>query len=256
MPHPAAVPFPGRARGAEVLVNLVLAGLGVVLIAAVSPALSGREPIAIWLLVVYTAYAVAVTVLLAVAAALTSRLPVLTDREVDAHSAAVLRAWGPPWWHTCALDLGLAALGLALGAAGLAAGGAWAVFGAAPAALGLWYAGRVALVPLGRRRRPALWLTDGEVVVDSPAGRGRAPRTAVRAVRARGRRLVVDLDQDAAGEWCPRPWRRTTPARRVLVFDAGDVGHRPSDLETWLSGELGVDGAFRPGVPGQEGKRR
>ena len=94
----------------------------------------------------------AVTVLLAVAADMTSRLPVLADGEVDAHSAAA----------AAALDLGLAVLGLALGAAGLAAGGAWAVVSTAPTALGLWYAGRVALVPLGRRRRPALWLIDRE----------------------------------------------------------------------------------------------
>lgn len=256
MTRPVDVPFSGRARWGEVLVDLVLAGLGGVLLLAATPELSGREPVGLWLLVVYTAFAVAVTVLLAVVVALTSCLPVLEDGEVDGHAAVVVRAWAPQWWHTCALDLGLAVLGLALGAAGLRTGGSWAVIGAAPAALGLWYAVRVALVALGRRRRPALWLTDDEVVVDSPAGRGRAPRTAVRAVRAHGRRLVVDLDEDATGEWCPRPWRRTTHDRRRLVLDAGDLGHRPVDLAGWLRGELGLEDAFRPGSPGHERSRR
>ncbi|PKH37474.1 hypothetical protein CXG46_18680 [Nocardioides alpinus] len=250
------MPFSGRDRWGEVLVDLVLAGVGGVLLLAATSELSGREPVGLWLLAVYTAFAVAVTVLLALVVAVTSRLPVLEDGEVDGRAALGVRSWAAPWWHTQALDLGLAVLGLALGAAGVRAGGSWAVVGAALALLGLWFAVRVALVGLGRRRRPAIWLTESDLVVDSPAGRGRAARSSVRAVRGRGRRLVVDLDEDAEGEWCPRPWRRTSLSRRTLVLDCGDLGHRAGDLEKWLTAELGLEDPFRSPRPGHDSNRR
>jgi hypothetical protein len=246
MTRPAAVPFAGRARWGEVMVDLALAAVGVLLLLVAAPELSGREPLGLWLLVVYTGVAVAVTVLLAGAVAVTRSLPVLRDAEVDGRAAVGVRAWAPPWWHANALDLGLAALGLALGVAGAREGGSWAVNGAVLALVGLWFAGRVVLVLVGRRRRPALWLTDDELVVDSALGRARAPRSAVHAVRGRRGRLVVDLDRDATGTWCPRPWRRTSPSRRTLVLDCTDLGHRAADLERWLQAELGLGDTFGP----------
>lgn len=256
MTRPAEMPFSGRARWVEVLVDLVLAGLGAVLFLAASSELTGREPVGLWLLAVYTAFAVSITVLLAVVVALTSRLPVLQDGAVDGRAALGVRSWAAPWWHTQGLDLGLAALGLALGAVGVREGGSWAVIGAALAVVGLWFAVRVALVGFGRRRRPALWLTESALVVDSPAGRGRAARSSVRGVRGRGRRLVVDLDEDAEGEWCPRPWRRTSLSRRTLVLDCGDLGHRAADLEDWLRAELALEDPFRSARPGHDSTRR
>jgi hypothetical protein len=256
MTRPAALPFSGRAKWGEVLVDVVLAALGGILLLVATPELSGREPVGLWLVVVYTAFAVAVTVLLAAAVAVTSRLPTLHDGRVEDRAAVGVRSWAAPWWHANALDLGLAVIGLALAAAGVRAGGSWAVVGLAPGLLGLWFAGRVALVLLGRRRRPALWLTDGEVVVDSPAGRARAARADVRAVRSRGRRLVVELDRDASGTWCPRPWRRTTPSRRALVLDCADLGHRAGDLADWLLAEFDLDVPFRTARPGHEMDRR
>jgi hypothetical protein len=256
MTHPAALPFSGRAKWGEVLVDVVLAALGGILLLVATPELRGREPVGLWLVVVYTAFAVAATVLLAATVALTSRLPTLDDGEVDDRTAVGVRSWAAPWWHATALDLGLAVVGLALAAAGVRTGGSWAVVGLALGLLGLWFAGRVALVLVGRRRRPALWLTDDEVVVDSPAGRARAPRAAVGAVRSRGRRLVVELDQDATGAWCPRPWRRTSPGRRTLVVDCADVGHRAGDLADWLRAELDPDDSFGVRRPGHEMDRR
>ena len=256
MTHPAAVPFSGRAKWGEVLVDVGLAALGGILLLVATPELSGREPVGLWLVVVYTAYAVVVTVLLAAAVALTSRLPTLRDGEVDGRAAVGVCAWAAPWWHATALDLGLAVVGLALATAGVRTGGSWAVVGLAPGLLGLWFAVRVALTLLARRRRPALWVTDEEVVVDSAVGRSRAPRAAVSAVRSRGRRLVCELDRDATGAWCPRLWRRTSPSRRTLVVDCADVGHRAGDLADWLRSELDLDDSFEMPRPGHETGRR
>jgi hypothetical protein len=240
MTRAAAVAFAGRTKWGEVLGNLVLAALGVVLLLVAAPELSGREPVGLWLLVLYTAYAVATTLVLAALVASTSRLPTLHEATLEGRPAVGVRAWAAPWWHANALDLGLAATGVALAAAGLAAGREWAVVGLLPGLVGLWFAVRVALVVLGRRRRPALWLTDDELVVDSPSGRARAARTSVREVRSRGGRVVVELDGAATRQACPRAWRRGTPSPAALVLDATDVGHRAADLADWLRAEVGA----------------
>ena len=183
--------------------------------------------------------------------AATSQLPTLGAATLEDRPAVGVRAWAAPWWHANALDLGLAVTGLALAGAGLSAGGSWAVVGAVPGLVGLWFAVRVALVLVGRRRPPAMWLTPDEVVVDSPAGRARADRGSVRGVRGRGRRVVVELDRDATWESCPRPWRgRRSASGTVLVLDASDVGHRAGALADWLLAELDLSntgGTSRPG---------
>ncbi|NPD03700.1 hypothetical protein HN031_03260 [Nocardioides sp. zg-1308] len=262
MTRPAVVGFAGREKWGEVLVDLVLAGLGGLLVAVAAPELSAGAPPALWLVVLYTTFAVAATVLLAVVVTTTSRLPTIGEGTVAGRPAVGLRSWAAPWWHANALDLGLAATGLALLAAGLAEGGSWAVVGAVPGLVGLWFAARVALVVLGRRRRPALWLTPDEVVADSPVGRARAARGSVRRVRSSGRRVVVDLDDDATWFACPRPWRRRAPSARVLVLDAEDVGHRPAEVADWLRSELdladrtGRIGTSRTGEGGQRATPR
>ena len=251
MTRAATVPFSGRTKWGEVLGNLGLAALGVVLLLVATAELSGREPVGLWLLVLYTAYAVAATLALAVVVAVTSQLPTLGEATVDDRPAVGVRSWSAPWWHANALDLGLAVTGVALAAAGLAAGGTWGVVGALPGLVGLWFAVRVALVLIGRRRPPALWLTADEVVVDSPAGRARAARETVRGVRSRGRRVVVELDRDATWESCPRPWRRGSSAGTVLVLEASDVGHRAGALADWLRAELDLADRVRTSPPGK-----
>lgn len=250
MTRAAAVPFSGRARWGEVLGNVVLAALGGVLLLVAAPELSGREPIGLWLLVLYTAYAVAVTIGLALVVAGTSRLPTLGEATIEGRPAIGVRSWAAPWWHANALDLGLAVTGVALAVAGLTAGGSWALVAVLPGLGGLWFAVRVVLVAAGRRRRPALWLTDDEVVVDSPAARARAARTSVRGVRSHGRRVVVEVDGEATCQPCPRPWRRGPLPRTTLVLDAADMGHRAGALADWLHDELDLSERIGTGRSG------
>lgn len=238
MTRPPAVGFSGRAKWGEVVVDLLLAAGGALLVLVAAPELSGTRPLGLWLLVLHTSFAVAVTLVLAAAVAVTSQLPRLGEGVVDGRPALVLRSWAAPWWHAVALDLGLAGLGLALAGVGLVAGGEWAVVGSLVGVVGAWFLVRVGLVALGRRRRPALWLTADEVVADAPAGRARAPREAVRVVRSRGRSVVVELDRDATWVSSPRPWRRSTTARDTLVVDCTDTGHRTSDVVAWLADEV------------------
>lgn len=252
MTRPAAIAFSGRAKWGQVAADLALVAGGAILLLLAAPELSGREPVGLWLLVLYTGFAVAVTLALTSTVALTTQLPLLEDGMVDGGTATGVRSWAAPWWHANALDLGLAVTGLALAAAGLAAGGEWAVTGAVPGLGGLWFLVRVALGLFGRRRRPALWLTADRVVVDSPAGRAHAGRAAVRRVSGRGERLVIELDRDATWSLCPRPWRRPVVARDTLVVDCSDIGHHAAALADWLTEELAV---ARPSVStGQRGE--
>lgn len=245
MTRPAAERFAGRAKWGEALVDLLLAGAGVLLVAVAAPELDGTRPIGLWLLVAYTCFAVVATVVLAVAVAITRRLPELSEATLDGTQAVVLRTWAAPWWHAVALDAGLAVLGLALAVAGFVAGGDWAVVGLLPGLVGLWFVGRVVLVALGRRRRPALWLTDAEVVVDGYAGRTRVPVGAVRSVRSAGRRLVLTLDGEAERRLVPRPWRTGVGPRDTLVLDCADTAHRASDVAAWLTDEVADPGRRR-----------
>ena len=250
MTRAAAVPFSGRAKWGEVAADLVLAAGGSLLLLVAAPQLSGREPVGLWLLVLYTGFAVAVTLVLACVVALTSQLPSLGAATVAGRPAEGVRSWAAPWWHANALDLGLAVTGVALAAVALAAGGSGAVVAAVPGLVGLWFLARVGLVLLGRRRRPAMWLTADEVVLDSPSGRARAPRDSVRQVRCRGQRVVVELNRDAAWTLPPRPWRRRLEARDTLVLDCSDIAHRAPDLAHWLAEQ--VEAPFGQGSRGND----
>lgn len=249
MDSPPAVAIRPGERWGEVAVDLGLAAAGVLLVAVATPELDGTRPVGLWLVVVYTCWAVAVTVVLAVLAAATRRHPTLAPATLDGAPATVLHSARAPWCHAVALDAGLGVLGLALAVAGVRAGGDWALVGLVPGVGGLWFAGRIALVVLGRRRRPALWLTDTELVVDSPTGRLRAARADVVAARGRGRRLVVSLARDADGSVAPWPWRPSSSARDILVLDCSDTGHRAGDLADWLDAQVVVR-------PGREGASR
>lgn len=253
---PPAVGHTGRAKWAEVTVDLMLAaaGGGLILLAVAQAPRPG--PVGLWLLVGYTAFAVGATLVLACVGALTSQLPTTQEVAVDGDPAVVVRTWAAPWWYGAALDLGLAVVGLALAGAGVAAGGELALLAAVPGLVAAWFGVRVALVLLGRRRRPALWLTRDEVVLDSSAGRARADRGSVRRVRSRGRRLVVELDHEATWQLCPRPWRAAVPARDILVLDCSATGHRADDLAAWLEGSTAASTApsvWSPRAAGRTG---
>jgi len=234
------VAFASRDKWGEVALDAGLVVLGTLLVLAAGSELSGGEPVGLLVVVLFTAYAVATTVVLACVAAATSQLPTLDEARIGGERALAVRSWPASWWHSALLDLGLAAAGLALAAAGASAGGDWGIVAVILGLVGLWFLVRVALVVSGRRRRPGLWLTDDEVVVDARAGRARVGRASVRRVSARGRRLVVVLDHDAAWDLCPRPWRSALGRLDVLVLDCTEIGHRADDLAAWLATELGI----------------
>ena len=248
MTRPPVVGFGGRHKWGEAALDLALAGAGVLLVALARPELDGTHPRGLWLLVAYTCWAVTATLALTAAVVLTNRLPRLEEGALEARPALVVRSWAAPWWHANALDAGLAVLGPALCVAALAAGGGWAVVGPLPGAVGLFFLVRVGLVLAGRRRRPALWLADTELVVDSHAGRARTDRGRVRGVGSYGRRLVVTLDGPATWRLAPRPWRRGDTPRDSLVLDCTDTGYRSADLAAWLADQVGVPaGVSTPG---------
>lgn len=231
---PPAVPISGRDKWGAIAVDLALAAGGSLLVALAAAQLPA-DLTGLWAVVGYTLAAVVVTLVLVAAQVVTAQLPTLEETTLEGEPALRLRSWAAPWWHAAALDLGLGILGVALAGLGAVAGGELALVGASCGLVGLWFLGRVALL-LGPRRLPALWLTRDEVVVDTPAGRGRVGRSGVRSVRASGGRLVVHLDVEARWDLCPRPWRGRggRASRRALVLDCSATGHRATDLAEWI----------------------
>lgn len=65
---------------------------------------------------------VAVTVVLALAGALTRALPTLRRTRFEGEDAWALRAWAGDWWHAAALDVGLVVLAGWLAVLGIRAG--------------------------------------------------------------------------------------------------------------------------------------
>lgn len=235
MTLPPAVPYSGRDKRSEVAFNLALV-VGGSLLVAVGAAQVPQDLTWMWVLISYTVFAVLCTALLACVQATKSQLPTLSAATFESEPALVLQSWRAPWWHANALDLGLGVVGAWLALLGAAAGAELAVVGALAGCVGLWFLVRVGLVLAGKRRRPALWLTRDEVVVDSPSGRARGPRSSIRRVRSRAARVVIELDSDADWALCPGPWRpRGRPlARATLVLDCSETGHRAADLADWL----------------------
>lgn len=239
MQTPPSRPFRGGAKWGEVAGNaaLVVVGGGLVAVAyvAVPP-----EVTAIRVLAWYTAGAVLATAVLAIALALTRRLPVLHTSELAGAPALAVRSWRGEWWHTTALDAGLAVASAALLALGVRAGGGWAALGLLAAAVGAWFGGRVVLTVSGRRHPEALWLTPDEVVHDAPWGRERVRRDQVRRVRSATTSDHVLIEADAPRrEPCPRPWRRALRGGTIEV-DCSWTGHAAEDLAAWLAHELGT----------------
>ena len=122
----AVAPSRTRGRWVEVALDLLLVTVGVLLGWSVLATGAGDLP-AMQALAVYTFYAAAATLLLAIARA------VGTDAAV---AAADLR-------HGTALDLGLAVLAGWLTVLGLRAGGEWVVPSLLVAAVGVWFLVRV-----------------------------------------------------------------------------------------------------------------
>lgn len=236
---PRAVPFRGRERWTAVAFDLGTAAVGAVLAAGVLTQVPA-DVVPLRALALYTVYAVAATVVLAVARALTRQLPTLRRARLGGEDAWVLRAWAGDWWHATALDAGLVVLAGWLAVLGLRAGGDWLVPSVLLASTGVWFLVRVLLGLAGRRIRETLWLTDREVVHGSPWGRARAARARVVDVAARGRGLVIRLDGPAELRPCPRPWRRAgrgTPPDAIRLV-CSDTGHDAADLVRWVRSEL------------------
>ncbi|MCW2817922.1 MAG: hypothetical protein JWR42_709 [Marmoricola sp.] len=253
--QPRTVPFRGRARWGAVATNLALAAGGAVLSAAVLIEVP-RSVTVMHVLAWGTVYATVLTLVLAVALALTRQLPTVRRERLDGQDALVLRAWPGEWWHALALDLGLAVTAGVLVTLGLLAGSSWAWVTVTAGLVGAWFLARVVLTVLGRRRNEAVWLTPEEVVHDGPAGRERLRRTAVQRVRhAEGTHLLrIVSDGPVERETCPRPWRPRRRGTRPddLWVDLALVGHDLDDVAAWLHEEItgglppvGVSGATR-----------
>lgn len=236
---PRERPFRGGTKWGEVAGNAALVAVGGALAAAAFVAVP-PEVVAIRVLAWYTAGAVLATALLAIALALTRRLPVLHESELDGTPALVVRAWRGEWWHTTALDAGLVVVAGALLVLGLRAGGGWAGLGLLVAAAGAWFLVRVVLTLGGRRRPEALWLTGDDVVHDAAWGRERVRRDQVARVRAATTvdRLVLEVEGPVSRQTCPRPWRRAVPGPGTIELDCAWTGHAAHDLAAWLADEL------------------
>ncbi|GGO77882.1 hypothetical protein GCM10012276_34020 [Nocardioides deserti] len=248
--------FGGREKWGAVVANLVLALLAAAAVAGVLAAVP-RDVTAVMLLVGYTAYAGLLTLGLAVATALTDRLPVVGAGTVDGEPAVGVRARPAEWWYAVALDVGLLVLGCALVGVGLAAGGEWALWSLPIGLVGAWFGVRALLAITGRRRVEALWLTADHVVHDAPWGRERVGRDQVSEVRpiSGTSYVLVRVDGPVERTLCPRWWRG--PDRRARPADdtgggtgrvelrCADVGHEPADLGAWLRDELGLEAGRR-----------
>lgn len=231
------MPFRGRAKWGAVAFDLALAGVGALLAWGVFAQVPD-EVVVMWTLALYTVYAAAVTVVLALARAATRQLPTLRRATLDGEEAWLLRAWPGEWWHALALDLGLSALAAVVAALGLRAGGDWVVPSLVVAATGVWFLGRAGLALAGARRHEALWLTADAVIHDSGRGRARCPCTRVAGAAGSrgGSRLLLLLDGPPELRACPRPWRRrvrrTTPDS--ILVDCSGMGHDAADLAQWI----------------------
>lgn len=234
-PH---VAYSGRAKWGPVTFDLALASAGAALAVGVLAQL-GEDAVAMRVLAGYTLYAVAATVVLAVARGVTRELPTPRRARLEGEDAWVLRAWAGDWWHAAALDAGLVVLAGWLAALGIRAGGGWWLPSLLVAASGAWFLVRVLLGVTGRRSRQILWLTDSEVVHDSPRGRARAPRSGVVAVTGRGSRVLIRLDRPAELRRCPRPWRagRHVPTE-TISFVCSDTGLQATEVARWIRSEL------------------
>ncbi|WP_126688228.1 hypothetical protein [Nocardioides ferulae] len=246
-PHSSLPPprrWSWRAKVGDVLGNLLLALLGVGLIAGAY--LVGRDVVMLRVLIAYTAFGVLITVALAVSIALTRRLPGLRRDRLDGEPALVVRSWPGDWWHTISLDTGLVLLaGTVVGWAGTR-GTELLLLTLPVIAAGTWLLGRVILTAAGRRHREAVWLSATEIVHDAAWGRERVSREAVTRVRAStapgADTLVIEVDGPIDRQLVPAPWRSRragSPDGRMLVGCAL-MGHAASDLAPWLADELGI----------------
>jgi hypothetical protein len=228
-----------RARRADLgadLAILVVGLAGAAVILTQVPA----DVVAMRALAVYALFAALGAGVLAVARLRTRTFPGLREATVDGRPARGVRAWSGPFVHSVSLDVGLVALGAVVSSIGVASGSAWAALWVPALVATAWFAVRVVLVLVGRRRVDALWLTDQHVVHDSAAGRARIPRTDVESVRPWSGGLFVDGPTSRSGP--PLGFRAGARARPgELRVDTSLMGVGPHDLAAWLRAQLDDD---------------
>lgn len=236
---PAARPFGAREKWRDVVGNVVLAALGAGLV-AVAYAVPG-DPVALRVLAAYTAGATLATLALAVAMATTRRLPTVRRVRLDGTPALAVRAWPGEWWYAVTLDAGLVVAAGTLAGLGLAAGG-WLVPSLLVGVFGLYFAARLLLAVVGRRRNEAIWLTATEVVHDASWGRERVRREQVTRVRPAigSAQVVLEIEEPARRAVCPRAWRHGRPEDARIVVDCSWMGLEAADLARWLGAHLGT----------------
>lgn len=221
--------------GADLAI-LVVGLVGAAVIVTQVPA----DVVAMQALAGYAVFAAVGAGVLAVARLRTHALPGLCDGTVDGRPARGVRAWSGPFVHSVSLDVGLVVLGAVVSAVGVASGSAWAALWVPALVVTAWFAVRVLLVLVGRRRVDALWLTDEHVVHDSAAGRARTRRADVQAVRPWSGGLFIDGPTRRSGP--PVGFRAGAPVRAdELRVDTSLMGVSPHDLAAWLREALDHD---------------
>ncbi len=233
----------GRGRWAEVAAYAALA-VGAGLLAALVRTLDAELP-AMRALFWYAVVGAVASALLSLALAVTRRLPTLEEGTIGGRSGSVVRAWGPHWWFSRAMDLALVVLGVVLVVLGSRAATDALVWMLSPALVAAWSAGLVVLALTGRRNREALWVTEERLVHESRRGRRSVAVVDVERVWAgsRSETLLVRSERPVDVETrCPGLWGGRRPRRpdRVLAVDCSLMGHAAADLAGWLQDVVGV----------------
>jgi hypothetical protein len=238
------VRYGGRAKWAEVFLNLLLAllavGFAAVVLTQVPP-----DAYPIHALAWYTLWGALVCAGLAVAHAVTRQMPTVERRVVQGSPASGVRAWRGERMFEVGTDLGLGVVALAITVMGLVAGGEWVVPSLLLGVGGAWFVVRAALSTIGPRRDEALWLTDEHLVHYSKRGREQCARSQIVLVRAMNDDVMVMVNGPIERRLVPFLWRPRGTSTRLkqeqIWFPTRHVGHTADQLATWLSAELGLD---------------
>jgi hypothetical protein len=238
------VRYGGRAKWAEVFLNLLLALLAAGFAVAVLTQLPS-DAYPIHALAWYTLWGALFCVGLALAHAITRQMPTVERKMVDGSPASGVRSWRGQRIFDVGTDLGLGVVLIVITVMGLVAGGEWVVPSLLLGAGGAWFVVRAALSTIGPRRDEALWLTDEHLVHYSKRGREQCERSQIVLVRAMNDDVMVMVNGPIERRLVPFPWRPRGTAARLreerIWFRAQHVGHTAEQLATWLSKELGLD---------------
>ena len=237
---PPASPYAGRAKwraaGAGFSFAVVAGAMTAVVFAIPDP------PAAMLVLGAYGAFSTALLVVMALAEVRTSRLPTVTQSQVDGRPAQGVQARRAEWWpglaHSVADTIGLVLLGVL----GISAGGEWTPFGAIALAAATWPLGRVAWALAGRRHNDALWVTSDEVVGLGGDGSRRCTHDdVIKVIAGTSTDTVIVVARHVERRRCPRPWRgRSRWAEDEIGIDCSLTAHDPRGLATWLRRQTGV----------------